>query len=113
MLGLSHQSVRAGEPADRVRVSDGSGGGAESRSAAAVGAEGIRRAAAGIRAYARDGADHPALRAPAQLAVQTRAPARVRRAAEDGFRQDSPRGVARHGITTLAGDAAPAGVLGG
>ena len=49
----------------------------------------------------------------AQLAVQARAPARIRGPAEDGVGKDSPRRAARVGVAADAGDAAPAGVLGG
>ena len=41
MLRLSHQPVRAGEPADRARMRDGSGGRAEPGPAAPRGAEGF------------------------------------------------------------------------
>ena len=80
--------------------------------AAAGGAQGVRGAGGRARAQPRDRAGDHGLRAVAPGAVQARAPAGVRRAAEDDLGEDPPRRAACPGVAA-AGHRRAGGAAGG
>ena len=97
VVGLSDQSVRAGECADRASRGGGSGGGAEPGRAAIVRAESVRGVGGGRGGRCGNGARHPGLRAWAGVAVQTHSAPGVCGAAENHFGQDPAGGAAPGG----------------